>query len=211
MDASRDVAQLLLHAGAVSLRPDEPFTYASGIRSPIYCDNRSLLGMPAQRERVIEAFLAILATLECDIVAGTATAGIPWAAWLAREKGLPMAYVRSKPKGYGKERRIEGADVRGRRVVIVDDLISTGGSALSAIAAVREEGGVATDCLAIFSYGLRASRDGFAHAGCALHALTDLRELLSAARGQALIDPAQQSAIEAWQRDPEAWPGARDA
>src|SRR5215470_8766639 len=130
------IAAMLLRGGAVLLRPGEPFTFASGLRSPIYCDNRLLIGDVSVRRAIAQAFA--MRCGDAEIIAGTATAGIPWAAWVAETLGLPMAYVRGAAKGHGRGRQIEGATVEGRRVVLLEDTISTGESALNAAVALRE-------------------------------------------------------------------------
>ena len=152
MTLASQIASDLLDIKAVYLKPEEPFTWASGIKSPIYCDNRKMIGSVEERNTIIEGFIELLNGLDFDVVAGTATAGIPWAAFIADRINKPMAYIRSKPKDYGAGKQIEGPDVDGKKVVVIEDLISTGGSVIKAVEAVRREGGIVTDVAAIFSY-----------------------------------------------------------
>jgi orotate phosphoribosyltransferase len=197
----------LLRIGAVALSPNRPFTWASGLRSPIYCDNRLTLGHPSVRRRIADGFVSVLQStgLRPDVVAGTATAGIPHAAWLADRLDLPMVYVRSAAKGHGKARRVEGPLAPGSRVVLVEDLVSTGMSSIAAIGALREEGADVAAVLAVFSYGLPESRAAFAAERVDLHVLTSFGELLAAARAMGSVDEAQARSLAAWHADPRAW------
>ena len=197
------IAGTLLRAGAVHLRLEQPFTFASGLRSPIYCDNRLLIGDIVARRQVTTAFVAACAGTA--IVAGTATAGIPWAAWVADALELPMAYVRGAAKGHGRGRQIEGAGVQGRRVVLLEDTISTGESALAAAAVLRAEGAELIGCVCIFTWGWQATTDAFAEAALPLISLTALPDLLDAATTTGALSPAQRDMIEAWVRDPQGW------
>jgi orotate phosphoribosyltransferase len=197
------VAATLLRAGAVLLRPDEPFTFASGLRSPVYCDNRLLLGDVAARNIVTAAFAARCGGAE--VVAGPATGGIPWAAWVAEAKALPMAYVRGAAKGHGRGRQIEGAAVSGRRVVLLEDTISTGESALNAAAALREAGAELLRCVCIFTWGWDATTRAFAAAGLPLEPLATLPALLEAATASGALPQAQRAIVEEWVVDPQSW------
>jgi orotate phosphoribosyltransferase len=198
-----DIASTLLRAGAVHLRPDEPFTFASGLRSPIYCDNRLLIGDVQARRQVVAGFVA--ASADAQIVAGTATAGIPWAAWAAEALDLPMAYVRGAAKGHGRGRQIEGAAVAGKRVVLLEDTISTGESALAAAAALRADGAELARCICIFTWGWQATADAFANAALPLESLTSLAQLLDAAADDQVLSTTQRELIEEWVRDPQGW------
>lgn len=207
LDARRRLAADLLDLRAVLFAPDEPFTWASGLRSPIYCDNRLTLSDPAVRGRIADGFAALLDAhgYAPDVVVGTATAGIPHAAWLAERRSLPMAYVRSAPKGHGRGNQIEGRVEAGQRVVLVEDLVSTGGSALTAVEALRAAGAEVLAVLAVFSYGFPAAADAFDAAGVPLHTLTDYPMLLEEARRQARVPAEAVETLAAWQRDPAAW------
>lgn len=197
------IAAALLGAGAVHLRPDDPFTFVSGLRSPIYCDNRLLIGDVAARRAVVPAFAAACAGAE--VIAGTATAGIPWAAWVAEALGLPMAYVRGAAKGHGRGRQIEGAAVQGRRVALIEDTISTGESALAAAAALRAEGAALSGCMCIFTWGWRATADAFAAVELPLVALATLPALLDVAVAAQTLSHAQRALVEDWVDDPQGW------
>ncbi len=207
-DRARALADALLSIDAVSLRPHDPFTWSSGLAAPIYCDNRQTLAHPSVRERIADGFAE--AVREYDgtslTVAGTATAGIPHAAWLADRIEAPMAYVRDSAKGHGQGRRIEGARPgAGDEVVVVEDLISTGRSALNAVAAVRETGANVSSVLAIFSYGLDAAATAFREAGVPCHVLTTFPVLLDVARRQHSLSADAEALLNDWQADPEAW------
>ena len=201
--ASHTIAAILLRAGAVLLRPDEPFTFASGLRSPIYCDNRLLIGDVAARRAITQAFAPRCG--DAEVVAGTATAGIPWAAWVAEALGLPMAYVRGAAKGHGRGRQIEGAAVNGRRVALLEDTISTGESALAAAAALRAEGAELSGCVCIFTWGWQATAAAFAAAGLPLIPLTTLPALLDVAARDSSLGDAQRALVEDWVADPQGW------
>ncbi|MFN7470989.1 MAG: orotate phosphoribosyltransferase [Roseiflexaceae bacterium] len=197
------VALALLQAQAVLLRPHEPFTFASGIKSPIYCDNRLLLGNVAARTVISDAFAAMVG--DAEVVAGTATAGIPWAAWVAERAAKPMAYVRSGAKAHGRGRQIEGASVAGKRVLLMEDTVSTGESALTAIEALYSEGAASVTCACIFTYGWQATYDRFVAANAPLTALTTLVPVLDAAVSAGYIKAEQRATVEAWSANPKEW------
>ena len=197
------IARALLVAGAVQFRPDQPFTFASGIRSPVYCDNRLLLGDIAVRRLVSNAFAEFCR--DADVVAGPATGGIPWAAWTAELTGVPMAYVRSSAKAHGRGQQIEGAAVQGRRVVILEDTISTGESALNAATALRAAGAELVRCVCIFTWGWQATNQRFQHEQLPLQALATLDDMLDAGTQFEQLSPAQRTTIERWAADPEHW------
>ena len=210
-DAAEAVARDLLQIGAVALRPAEPFTWASGRLSPVYTDNRLTLAYPEVRARLTNAFAALVGGLPAppDVIAGTATAGIPHAAWLADRLGLPMAYVRARPKGHGRGNQIEGRVDRGQGVVLVEDLISTGGSVADAGRALRDAGAHVDAVLAVFTYGLPESADALAHDGYAVRALTDLATLARVARQDGSLGDEDLDTLDAWRADPGAWSAAR--
>lgn len=197
------VALALLQAQAVLLRPHEPFTFASGIKSPIYCDNRLLLGNVAARTVISDAFAAMVG--DAEVVAGTATAGIPWAAWVAERAATPMAYVRSGAKAHGRGRQIEGASVAGKRVLLMEDTVSTGESAVTAIEALYSEGAASVTCACIFTYGWQATYDRFVAANAPLTALTTLVPVLDAAVSAGYIKAEQRATVEAWSANPKEW------
>lgn len=199
------IARLLLRSGAVLLRPDSPFTFASGILSPIYCDNRLLLGDVAARREVSAALSGGARELPCDLVAGVVSAGVPWAAWVAEELSLPLAYVRGAAKSHGRGNQIEGQARSGQRALVIEDLISTGGSALAAVDALRQHGLEVEAVLCIFSYGMAAARSGFSAASVALSPLTTLAALLDVAAAEGYIAPAQRALVASWADDPQSW------
>jgi orotate phosphoribosyltransferase len=203
MTTPETIAAALLQAGAVHLQPDNPFTFASGLRSPIYCDNRLLIGDVAARRVVIPAFAETCA--DAAVVAGTATAGIPWAAWVAEALALPMAYVRGSAKGHGRGRQIEGAAVAGQRVMLLEDTISTGESALAAAAALRDAGAELVGCVCIFTWGWQATTQAFAAAKLPLVAITNLPALLDVASQAGGLNPAQRVLVADWVADPQGW------
>lgn len=207
----RAVAADLLALGAVALRPHEPFTWASGLKSPIYCDNRLTMGAPEVRARLTERFDEAVSArgLRPDVIAGTATAGIPHAAWLAHRMGLPLVYVRSSPKAHGRGNRVEGRLAAGARVVLVEDTVSTGGSSLQAVEALRAAGAEVLAVLAIFSYGFAQAERGFEGARVPLLALATYDELVGEAERIGLVSADDLATLAAWRSDPEGWSAAR--
>ena len=204
-DLADAVARDLLRIGAVALRPDAPFTWASGRLSPVYTDNRLALSHPDVRTRVAEGLVALARPLGADVVAGTATAGIPHATLVADRLGLPLVYVRSAPKEHGRQNRIEGRVEAGQRVVVVEDLVSTGGSVLSAADALREAGAEPVAALAVFSYGFAEAGRAFTDAGLPLHVLTTFDALVRVAREDGLLPPDAVEALAGWREDAAAW------
>jgi len=198
-----DVARTLLEAKAVLLRPHEPFTFASGIKSPMYCDNRLLIANVVARAVVSDAFAAIADS--ATVIAGTATAGIPWAAWVAERAGLPMAYVRSGAKAHGRGRQVEGAEIAGQQVLLLEDTVSTGESAVTAIEALYTEGAARVTCACIFTYGWQRTFDRFAAANAPLTTLTWLMPVLEAAVAEGYIAASDRATVEAWYADPQSW------
>jgi orotate phosphoribosyltransferase len=203
--SARDLAGCLLDAGAVRLQPLAPFTWASGLKSPIYCDNRQLLGFPAMRSQIVEALAAATAALKPTLVAGAATAGVPWAAMVADRLQLPMAYVRPEPKKHGMGRQVEGPLAKGHRVVLLEDLISTGMSSLKCAEALRAEGAEVPAVLALFSYGLPQGEAAFKDAGIDLAVLSTFASLAEEAQARGTVDEAGFAALAAWRTDTAAW------
>ena len=205
----KTVAQGLLKIGAVFLRPEQPFTWASGIKSPIYCDNRLTLSAPEVRTKVEEGLVALVKEQfpECEVLMGTATAGIAHAAIMAHISGLPMGYVRSGAKDHGRANRIEGKLEKGQKVVVVEDLISTAKSSLEVVDALREEGADVIGMVSIFTYGMRAAKEKLAAAGVKAASLCDLDELLEVAVEEGYIPAAAKTGILAFRDDPsdESW------
>lgn len=201
---SREIARLLLSVGAVDVSVAEPFTYSSGAKGPIYCDNRLLMSYPKERREVVKA-LAELVTSQLglggfDLLAGVATSGIPFASWLAAHLDKPMVYVREAPKEHGKHQRVEGILRQGQRALVVEDLVTTGRSALSAAAGLREEGGVVEYCVAIFTYESPAAERAFQQAGVQLLTASNITSLLEESQELGKIKPQELEAVRAWQR-----------
>ena len=200
----KDIARGLLSIGAVFLRPEQPFTWASGIQSPIYCDNRLILTAPVVRDRV-EAGLATLVRQyypDCQTLMGTSTAGIAHAALAAQILGLPMGYVRSENKSHGRTNRIEGRLDPGTKTVVVEDLISTAGSAVETVEALREAGADVLGIVSIFTYGMQRGLDRLAAAGTTNHSLSNLDALLEVAVEQNYIAPQWKERILAFRNNP---------
>ncbi|KHL93578.1 orotate phosphoribosyltransferase [Paenibacillus sp. IHB B 3415] len=204
---SEQVARYLLEIGAVALRPQEPFTWTSGIKSPIYCDNRLTLSFPVVRSYIADAFAELIRASypDAEVIAGTATAGIPHAAWVADKLGLPMAYIRDKAKGHGKQNQIEGLIAPGQKVIVIEDLISTGGSSIKAAQAVQEAGGVPLAVLAIFSYELDRAVEAFAAADIPLQSLSNYSTLIDVALAQGTIADSDVALLQSWRKDPAAF------
>ena len=205
----RKIAKELLSIGAVFLRPQEPFTWASGIKSPIYCDNRLTLSAPAVREQ-IEAGLAQLVKTyypACEMLMGTSTAGIAHAAITATLLNLPMGYVRGEAKTHGRTNRIEGKMEPGTKVVVIEDLISTGGSALEVVEARREAGADVLGIVSIFTYGMKRGLERIAAAGTENHSLCNLDALVEVAAEEGYIAPEWKDRILAFRDNPsdESW------
>lgn len=200
-----NVAKALLDAGAVRLSPKSPFTWASGLKSPIYCDNRQLLGTPGLRGAIADALAVRAAELSPTMIAGTSTAGIPWAALVADRLNLPMAYVRPEPKKHGMGRQVEGPHADGHRVVLIEDLISTGGSSLQCVEALQREDAVVLGVLALFSYGLPQAEEAFRTAGVDLQVLSTFEALSIEATANGILDPGDTAALLDWRRDTVSW------
>lgn len=200
-----DLAAGLLEAGAVRLSPKSPFTWASGLKAPIYCDNRQLLGWPELRSRIKAALAAAARELSPTLIAGTSTAGIPWAALVADELGLPMAYVRPEPKKHGMGRQVEGPHTDGHRVVLIEDLISTGGSSIKCVEALRHEDAKVLQVLALFSYDLPQAAEAFREAGVDLKVLATFPDLAERARTQGILDARDVESLAEWRADAVAW------
>lgn len=204
---AENVAEILLEIKAVTLSPGKPYRYASGILSPIYTDNRLLMGYPEQRKKIISAMSELMEKrkIKCNVIAGTATAGIPHAAWLADRTGKPMVYVRSEEKQHGKQNKIEGLVQKGWRAVVVEDLISTGGSSVETVRGLREAGLEAEDIVAIFTYNMKAATDKFLAEKISLFALTDFATLINvAAKKKYITEQEKETALE-WNQDPQGW------
>ena len=205
----KEIAKNLLDIQAVKLSPSEPFVWASGIKSPIYCDNRLTISYPKIRTAIAPGIAALIKENypEAEVIAGTATAGIPHAAWIAAELNLPLIYVRSKPKDHGRGKQIEGVLKTGAKTVVIDDLLSTGGSVLKAVKAAQNEGADVLGVGAIFSYQLQAITDNFAAENLSYFTLTNYTELLEAAVENDYISADEQKVLAQWRLAPEKWNG----
>ena len=200
----KNIAQDLLSIGAVFLRPEQPFTWASGIQSPIYCDNRLTLSAPAVRDRVERALADTVRRYhpDCEMLMGTSTAGIAHAAITATLLGLPMGYVRGEAKSHGRANRIEGRLEPGAKVVVIEDLISTGGSAVEVVEALREAGAEVLGIVSIFTYGMRRGLERLAAAGVVNHSLSNLDALVEVAAEQGYIAPEWKERILRFRDNP---------
>ncbi|OAV43054.1 orotate phosphoribosyltransferase [Lewinella sp. 4G2] len=206
METATKIAHRLLEAKAVKLQPDNPFTWASGLRSPIYCDNRVLLSFPEIRGEVIEGFVQLAKQFnQVEGIAGVATAGIPHGALLADRLGLPFIYIRSKAKEHGRQNQIEGRIEAGARYLVVEDLVSTGGSSLKAIEALREAGGQIAGAVAIFTYEFQKASDAFESANVPLATISGYGALVEAAASSGVIAPEAIETLSTWRQDPKAW------
>ncbi|NWQ43883.1 orotate phosphoribosyltransferase [Bacillus sp. EB106-08-02-XG196] len=201
------IAEKLLTINAVALKPNEPFTWTSGLRSPIYCDNRLTLSYPEVRKEIAQGLQSIILEKysDADVIAGTATAGIPHAAWVSELLNLPMCYVRSKAKGHGKGNQIEGKVEAGQKVVVVEDLISTGGSVITAVQALREAGCEVLGVVSIFTYGLEKGREAFAQEEIKSESLTDFVNLVEVAIEKGYISKDDQESLLSWSKSPSEW------
>ncbi|MFC2154432.1 orotate phosphoribosyltransferase [Candidatus Altiarchaeota archaeon] len=202
-----DVARILLEIKAVTLSPEKPYRYVSGILSPIYTDNRLLMSYPQERKKIIDFFVELVerGRLSPDTIAGVASSGIPHAAWLADRLDKPMVYVRKASKDHGKENLIEGKLGVGEKTVLVEDLISTGGSSLASIEAIRSSGGIVENCLVIFTYNMKKAVEGFKAAQVKLVSLTDFATLIEVAAKEEYISRDEAAKAIQWNQDPSGW------
>ena len=205
--SSLKVAEFLLQIKAVVVQPRNPFTWASGWKSPMYCDNRKILSYPLIRTFIRHEFVNKIEEQygKPDIIAGVATGGIPIGALVAQEMNLPFIYVRPEPKGHGLNNQIEGVYEEGRNVVVIEDLISTGSSSLKAVSALRKAGVKVKGLVAIFSYGFEVAQNNFDDAGCDFHVLTDYNTLIEQATKINLVEPSQVDSLKDWRMNPSEW------
>ncbi|WP_214842185.1 orotate phosphoribosyltransferase [Exiguobacterium sp. s150] len=201
----KQIAEALLKIEAVTLSPENPYTWSSGLKSPIYCDNRLTLSHPEVRNLIVDALVEAIRPLDVDVIAGTATAGIPHATLVADRLGLPLVYVRSSAKGHGKGNLIEGRFERGARVVVIEDLLSTGESSIKAARAVETAGGEVVKIQAIISYSLNRLAINLLDSGLTADALTTLSDLLDVAVDQQLIREDEAASLHDWRTDPTSW------
>jgi orotate phosphoribosyltransferase len=204
----RAVAEKLLQAQAVRLSPRQPFTWSSGWKSPIYCDNRKILGFPYIRDFIKSEMCNVIFAQfpEAALIAGVATAGIPWGAMAADQLKLPYVYVRSKPKEHGLGQQIEGYYQQGQPTVVIEDLLSTGKSSLQVVDILRQEGLPVLGVVSIFNYGFDTVRQAFEKAGVPYVSLSDYPTLISLALEKGLVSPQEQEVLLKWSADPANWP-----
>lgn len=203
----QEIAKKLLDIEAVFLNPSEPFTWSSGIKSPIYCDNRLTLSYPTVRDEISTGLVEIIKEQfpDVEVIAGTATAGIPHAAWVSEKLNLPMCYVRSKAKAHGKGKQVEGKAAPGKKVVVVEDLISTGGSCITAVKALREAGCDVLGVAAIFTYELEKGKRMLEEHDIKAYALSDYSSLLDVALQNSIIREEELEQLKLWSENPEKW------
>ena len=206
-NSAKKIAEYLLQIKAIKLQPSNPFTWASGWKSPIYCDNRKTLSFPEVRSFIRDSFSRVVS--ECypgaELVAGVATGAIAHGVLVAEKLGLPFIYVRSEPKEHGLGNQIEGYYEKGQKVVVIEDLISTGGSSLGAVRALREAGCDVLGMAAIFTYEFSKSADGFKAAGCELQTLSNYSALISTAVETGYITNDDVETLKKWRLDPAGW------
>ena len=207
MDIKKQFAQKLMDIKAIKLQPNEPFTWASGWKSPIYTDNRKTLGHPSLRSFVKLALCHVIQKKfpEADAVAGGATGAIAQGALVAEELGLPYCYVRPKPKDHGMGNQVEGEIKKGSKVIVVEDLISTGGSSLKAVAALREYGVEVIGMVASFTYGFPVAEEAFREAGVKLITLSDYNAVVEQAAETGYIKEEEKAVLAEWRKDPSVW------
>jgi orotate phosphoribosyltransferase len=205
---ARELAADLLEINAVILRPNEPFTWASGWNSPIYCDNRLTLQYPEIRKKIAKKLSEIITNEfpDVDVITGTATAGIPHAAWVSGILEKPMAYVRAKPKTYGMGNQIEGGVAKGESTVVIEDLVSTGGSAISVINALQFVGADVQAIISIFNYGFDKSSENFKKVNVPVFNLTDYTTLVDVAVEKGFVTSEDLEHLSAWREHPDTWP-----
>lgn len=207
METGKKIAQTLLQIKAIKLSPANPFTWASGWRSPIYCDNRKTLSYPQARHEIAVAFAEIIRTKypQAEVVAGVATGAIACGVLAAEELGKPFIYVRSAPKDHGMANQVEGHFEQGAKVVVVEDLISTGGSSLKAVEALRAAGCEVLGMVAIFTYGFPAAAANFEKAGVDLDTLSNYNTLIELAQEEGYIKPEEMETLREWRQAPDVW------
>jgi orotate phosphoribosyltransferase len=205
---SRELAKSLLEINAVILRPNNPFTWASGWNSPIYCDNRLTLRYPAIRKQISKAFAEIIEQNigNVDVITGTATAGIPHAAWIAQNLDKPLAYVRARAKSYGLGNQIEGGVDKGQSTIVIEDLISTGGSVISVVDALEFIGADIKAILSIFTYGFDKANEKFTTKNLPVYTLTDYTTLIDVAVELGAVKESDLKLLNDWRKSPETWP-----
>lgn len=204
---SKQLAQFLLQIKAIQLNPSQPFLWASGWKSPIYCDNRKILSYPSIRTYVRDAFVSCVRSRfpDADVIAGVATGAIAHGVLVAQQLGIPFIYVRHEAKSHGLRNQIEGHLEQGQKVVVIEDLISTGGSSLSVVQTLREAGAQVPGLIAIFSYEFEVAKTHFQQASCPYWTLTDYPSLLQVALDTNDINSEHLTLLQSWRLDPQSW------
>ncbi len=207
MNVPIEVANVLLEIGAVGFSPHEPITFKSGLKSPVYVDNRRLPFWPAQWRKVIDGFQQVIEErrIAFDVIAGIEAGGIPHSAALGYAMQKPSVFVRKAVKAHGTQSRVEGGGIVGRRVLLIEDLVTTGGSSLSGVMALRDEGAVVEDCLCISSYEFAEAGQAFRAAEVRLHPLTSFAVILDEALRRGIFGATEKAVVEDWLRDPHGW------
>jgi orotate phosphoribosyltransferase len=207
MTIAENIARVALEIGAIRINAQQPFTWASGYKMPIYNDNRLLLGNAQSRALIGKGFQDLLkkCAAKVDVIAGTATAGIPHATTLADLLQVPLIYVRSTAKSHGMGNKIEGILKKNQQVLVIEDLVSTGGSAVNAVTAVREAGGIVDHCFSIFSYGFPEAFEKFKSVSCQTHSILVFSELLKVAQSTQNISLNDIETLQSWQESPFKW------
>lgn len=200
MELAKNIARLLLKEKAVFLKPEDPFTWTSGIKSPVYCDNRLLISTVDSRKEIVRAFVKEIETLNVNLIAGTATAGIPWAAWIAMEMNLPLIYVRSSSKDHGRQNAIEGKANAGSQSVLIEDLISTGKSSIAAAEKLKEAGIEVKKVQSIFSYGFNQAGEIFKAHGLHFGSLTTFEILAQVAYDDQMLKASDLQQVLEWRK-----------
>ena len=206
-DTAKKTAELLLQIKAIKLQPNEPFTWASGWKSPIYCDNRTTLSFPKIRNYLRENLADIIEKEygKPDVIAGVATGAIAIGVLVAQHLNVPFIYVRPEPKSHGRKNQVEGLLEKNKNVVVIEDLISTGKSSLNAVKALKEEGAIVKGMVAIFNYGFKIADENFEKAGVNLTTLSDYNHLLEQCLDSSYITEKQLSTLKEWRENPDKW------
>ncbi len=209
MTDAKAVAEKLLQVNAVKLSPEQPFTWASGWKSPIYCDNRKILSFPYIRDFIKSEMCNVIFEKfpDAQLLAGVATAGIAWGAMAADQLKLPYIYVRPKPKEHGLGNQIEGYYEKGKKVVVIEDLVSTGKSSLQVVDVLKQEGIEVVGMVSIFTYGFAVATEAFSTASLPYQSLTDYSTLIESAIQKGMVKPEQESILLKWRDDPANWTG----
>jgi len=207
MSIEKEIAKSLLQIKAIKLNPANPFTWASGWNSPIYCDNRKILSYPAVRKQVYEAFAQVIGEKypDADIIAGVATGAIAHGVLAAEKMGKPFIYVRSAPKSHGLANQVEGEYTPGAKVVVIEDLVSTGGSSLNAVQALRDAGVDVLGMVAIFTYGFPKAEENFAQNNVTLDTLSNYNAMIELAIEQGYVQPEDLETLKEWRKNPDTW------